>query len=116
MEVIVSTDNVLSGIYFQDRNIREMYASFPEMLFVDATHKLNELRITLYIVLTEDGNGESEIVAVWLVVNEDESSIKQMVTLFKKYNENWKKTLVIMTDKDFVKRRVFQNEFLMRNC
>ena len=29
-----------------------------------------------YIVLTEDGNGESEIVAVWLVVNEDESSIK----------------------------------------
>ena len=74
VEVIVSTDNVLSGIYFQDRNMREMYASFPEMLFVDATHKLNELHMPLYIVLTEDGNGESEIVAVWLVVNEDESS------------------------------------------
>ena len=64
----------------------------------------------LYVVLTEDGNGESEIVTVWLVVNEDESSIKQMVALFKKYNEYWKKTLVIMTDKDFVERRVFRNK------
>ena len=25
--------------------MREMYASFPEMLFVDATHKLNELHM-----------------------------------------------------------------------
>ena len=64
----------------------------------------------LYIVLTEDGNGESEIVAVWLLVNEDESSIKQMVAVFKKYNENWKKTLVIMTDKG---GEFFKINFLM---
>ena len=70
-----------------------MYASFPETLFVDATHKLNQLHMPLYILLTEDGNGESEIVAVCLVVNEDESSIKQMVAWFKEYNKIGRKHL-----------------------
>ncbi len=38
----------------------------------------------LYIFLVEDGNGESEIVALWMIDTEDNYSICQMVEIFKK--------------------------------
>ena len=47
VEVTVNSENFLSGIYFQDGHMREIYQKFPEILFVDVMHKLNELRIPL---------------------------------------------------------------------
>ena len=64
VEATVDSDNMLSGIYFQDAYIIENYAKFPETLFIDATHKLNELWMPLYVLLVEDGNGESQIVSL----------------------------------------------------
>lgn len=91
VEIIVTEDNVVNGIFFQDEEMRHMYDRFPEMLlnFVDATYKLNDLRMPLYLFLVEDGNGESEIVAVWMVVTEDATSIRQMAEIFKKHNRRW---------------------------
>ena len=62
MEFIVTQDNVVDGIFFQDEEMRRMYDRFSEILFVDATYKLNDLRMPLYLFLVEDGNGESEVV------------------------------------------------------
>ena len=62
----------------------------------------------LYVLLVEDGNGESEVVAIWIVVNEDSSSIKKMVGLFKRH---WNKTVTVITDKDFVESDTFKDEF-----
>jgi len=111
VEVTVDSDNVLSGIYFQDAYMVENYKRFPEMLFVDATHKLNELRMPLYVLLVEDGNGESQLVSLWLVTNEDAVTIKAMAMIFKRYNKDWSRTLTIMSDKDFTERNVFLQEF-----
>ena len=41
--------------------------SYPEVLFIDATYKLNDLRMPLYVLMAIDGNGESEIVCLWIV-------------------------------------------------
>ena len=46
------------------------HESFTEMLFVDATHKLTNLRMPLYVFLVSDGNGQSEIVGTCLVSSE----------------------------------------------
>ena len=54
----------------------EMFSNFPELLLIDATYKLNDLRMPLYIMMVVDGNGESEIVALWIVASEDRISIK----------------------------------------
>ena len=78
VEVTVNSGNVLSGIYFQDAYMIENYRRFPEMLFIDATHKLNELRMPLYVLLVEGGNCESQIVSLWLVASEDAVTIKSM--------------------------------------
>ena len=62
-------------------------------------------------MLVEDASGESEVVAIWIVVNEDSSSIKKMVGRFKRHNEHWDKTVTVITDKDFVERDTFKDEF-----
>ena len=111
VEVTVNGENVLSGIYFRDKIMQETYQQYPEILFVDATHKLNELRMPLYVLLVEDGNGGSHIVGVWLVTSEDAATTKAMAEIFKKHNEHWHNTVTIMADKDFTERDVFQQQF-----
>ena len=93
------------AFFYQDETMRHTYDRFPEMLFVDATYKLNELCMPLYLFL------ESEVVAVWMVLTEDADSIRQMTQLFKKHNHRWSDTVTIMADKDFIERETFKVEF-----
>ena len=86
LEVFADQDENLMGIFYQDNSMMQLYAAFPEVLFVDATHKVNELRMPLYIFLVCDGNGQSEIVAAFLVASEQKPVIEQMVRIFKKHN------------------------------
>lgn len=58
-----------------------------------------------------DGNGLSEIVVIFLTLLETEDAISKMVSIFKKFNEAWINTKLVMTDKDFIERVVFQKEF-----
>ena len=73
MEVFTDTDQNLMGIFYQDKTMKHVYSVFPEMLFVDATHKLNSLQMPLYVFLFCDGNGQSEIVTSCLVVSEQKT-------------------------------------------
>ena len=62
--------------------------------------KLLNLGLPGYLLLCEDSNGQSEIVAVCLPVSEDVNSMKWMLDVFKKHNVQWSHTRVIMADKD----------------
>ena len=111
LEVFADQDENLMGIFYQDNCMKQLYAAFPEVLFVDATHKVNELRMPLYIFLICDRNGQSEIVAAFLVASEQKPVIEQMVRIFKKHNTSWPATKVIMTDKDMNERNTLSEEF-----
>ena len=97
VEIAVTKDDVVDGIFYQDQEMRHIYHCFPEMVFVDATYKL------------KDGNCETEIIVLWMVAKEDEASIGGMV---KKHNPDWNKMTTIMADKDFVERDVLKDKFL----
>ena len=43
---------------------------------------------------------------------ETEDAISKMVSTFKSFNSSWEKTKVVLSDKDFTERNVFQIEFL----
>jgi hypothetical protein len=47
--VLVDDSNMLQGIFFQDPAMKQVFASYPELMFIDATYKLLELRFPLYI-------------------------------------------------------------------
>ena len=66
MEVLLVNDsNVLCGLYFQHKEMKQVFTAYPELLCIDATYKLVNLRFPFYILLAEDGNGQSEVVAAF---------------------------------------------------
>ena len=91
--------------------MQEVFSAYPELLCIDATYKLLELRSPVYVILVEDGNGQSEVAAIFLLMEETEQSIVCMVEAFKKHNSNWKSVRVIMADKDMTERNVFAAAF-----
>jgi zinc finger SWIM domain-containing protein 3 len=105
VEVIADKNGLVNGIYFQDDVMRRMFEKFPELFMIDATYKLNELRLPLFIIMPNvDGNGASEIVALWIVSDEGRHTVTEMIKIFKRCNENWSKIRCIMSDKDFGER------------
>lgn len=84
--MVTSEDNTLLGIFYQDHEMQKVYDAYPDIFFLDAIYKVDDRRIPFYVILVEDGNGESEIVALFLVTDESEAVIKKIASLFKDHN------------------------------
>lgn len=110
MELYVDEDKNFKGLLYQDEEMRWMFDAFPEVLLIDATYKLNNLRLPLYVMLAVDGNGESEIVGLMLLADEQADTIRKMIRLFKKHNAAWEKVSCVMADKDMTERKVLKEE------
>ena len=96
----------LLGIYFQDEEMKQIFGAYPELVCIDATYKLLELRFPVYIMLIEDGNGQSKLIAVFLLLEETEVSLSKIMEIFKKHNPAWKSVRILMSDKDMTERDV----------
>ncbi|CAK9301941.1 unnamed protein product [Gordionus sp. m RMFG-2023] len=75
---ILENDSELLGIYFQDASMLHYLKYYPEVIFIDATYKLNNLGMPLFILLVIDSHGQSQIVALWLVKAESYFCVKNM--------------------------------------
>ena len=95
--------------------MKDTFKSYPEILFIDATYKLNDLHMPLYVLLTVDGNGESEIVCMWIVQNEEKGLITSLLVEFKKHNYNWSLTKRVkdMTERNVIKEQLPQANLLI---
>ena len=111
MDKMVDEEKNFKGLLYQDTYMRNMYMKFPEVMLVDATYKLLDLKIPVYLLLVIDGNGLSEIIGLFLVEEESKEVISSIVNNFKEKNEAWSKTAVIMSDKDFTERESFSSCF-----
>ncbi|XP_038067437.1 uncharacterized protein LOC119737289 [Patiria miniata] len=100
-EVVANANGKVVGIYYQDREMIRVYASFPHYLVVDATCKYNSVGMPLYIMLVEDSNCEYEIVAFFFLIASNAESFRAMMRRFKKNNPNWPDLQVIMADEGF---------------
>jgi len=111
VKVLADEENMFRGLFYQDKYMQEVFKWYPEMLFCDATYKLLDLRLSVYIMLAVDGNGQSQVVAVMLLADETRSTVSAAIKAFQEHNPEWTKTASIMTDKDFVERKVFTDLF-----
>lgn len=105
------TTKDLIGVFFQDERMKSVFSKFPEVVIFDATYKLNSSKLPLFILLAIDGNGESEIVAVFIVKSESKLCVGTMLKYFKECNSDWDKIQVMIGDKDFADRIVFKDNF-----
>jgi zinc finger SWIM domain-containing protein 3 len=103
----------VQSIMVMDPEMKELYTNYPELLLMDATYKLTNDCMALYLLLTIDGNGESHIVSMFLVHDETQAVLQEMVSAFTHSFEAEivEKTKVIITDKDFVERNVLRASF-----
>lgn len=99
-EIFSDEENDFKGIFFQDQQMKEAFHAYPELVCIDATYKLLEFGLPVYLMLCEYSNGQSEIVVLCLLVMEDVASMTWMVNAFKRQNAEWKKIRVLMADKD----------------
>ena len=63
VKVAKDDSDALSSVYFQTQEWKNTYAWYPELVLIDGTYKLNNLRMPLYAMMVVDGNGESEVIA-----------------------------------------------------
>ena len=59
----------MEGLLIIDEAMELVYKSYPEVLLMDATYKLTNDRMAVYLLLAIDGNGESHIVIFFLAHN-----------------------------------------------
>ena len=90
--------------------MQKAFDAYPEIVFLDATHKLNNLKLPLFIMLVEDGNGESCVAGLFFCQDEERDTIREMINIFKVNNPNWTKIRTIMADKDMKERDVMLEE------
>lgn len=108
VEVFTDGGTELSGLFFQDSLMASAIALFPEVLSLDATYKLNILRMLLYVSLAVDDDGQSKIVAICVTSNETRTGLKTLVDSFKRNNPCWVDTGFLLTDKDITEREVLK--------
>ena len=70
MEILVVQDKIFKGIFFQDLQMQKVDKKFSEILFVDATYKLLELWMPVYLRVPIARDGQSEVVALFIFANE----------------------------------------------
>ena len=69
-------ENNFEALFFQDEHMINNLHSYPELLFLDATYKLTELRLCsvvvvrlpVYLFLVEDSVGDSEVQS-WTLIS-----------------------------------------------
>ena len=108
--VLSDEENNFQGLFFQDKHMLNDYKSYPEVLFVDATYKLTELRFPVYLFLVEDSNGSSEVAGVGVVANESGEIVEWLLNTFKTFNDTTN-LRVVMADKDISERSLIKKCF-----
>lgn len=57
-------------MYFSTPEMKENMSRYPEVMCVDSTYKIFNLRFSLMLFVIEDGEGRSHIVGVGILVHE----------------------------------------------
>ncbi|KAH3772447.1 hypothetical protein DPMN_173785 [Dreissena polymorpha] len=112
VKLVKNENSELRELYFQDARMRDIFQAYPEFLCIDATYKVNDLRMPMCIFLIENGNGQSEVVGMWSVADETEEMMTKKVRLFKEQNPSWDKVQTVRSEKDFVERE----RYLRKSC
>lgn len=76
----------------------------PEFICIDTTFKILDIRTPVLLIITEYGNGLSEIVAVGILVEENTDTMQRLLSTFKDNNARWRDVKSIMVNKDLNER------------
>lgn len=112
VQVLRDENNELVCIYFQDSRMAEVFDKYPELLLFDATYKMNNREMPLFVQSVVDGNGATEIVSIGICRSESKVVVEFILDTFKSLNPSWTKVKCVIGDKDFADRMVYTEKFV----
>ncbi|XP_017478407.1 PREDICTED: uncharacterized protein LOC108368138 [Rhagoletis zephyria] len=83
---ILKNNDEFQGLYFSTEDMRRSYAAWPEIVLIDGTYGLLDCNLTVMVMIVEDSNCSSEIVALGLLAVEDEATLEWFISTFKENN------------------------------
>ena len=116
VNLFIDEQCIFTGLFFQDAGMKYNFECYPEVLMIDATYKLNELRMPLYLMMVIDGNGQSEIVAVFFTSLETKQAITDMNCAFEEVNPAWERMELSLVTKISLSSLYSVNNFLIPLC
>lgn len=111
IKVIQNEQQEVECIFFQDTRMKEMFNTYPELVMMDGTYKLNDRRMPLIVMLIVDGNGQSQIAGLCIVKSESDRIFRHMFDEFKAENPKHTEIAVIMSDKGSANVSAFKASF-----
>lgn len=111
VELYTDDQNELQGIFFQDDRMKQYFRAYPDLLLIDATYGVNNRRMPLFLLVVMDGNGESQIVALFLTRTENYETMMKLFHKFKVENNASDKLSLVITDKNFAERKALSDSF-----
>nr|CAH7743642.1 unnamed protein product [Callosobruchus chinensis] len=111
VHAFTDANNVLQGIFFQNKQMMNYFSTYPELLVIDSTFKMTKSHIQLYVLLTADGNGEGLVVGSFIMQNENPDLVACMVRVFKTQNPCCMRTEIVLTDEVLTERKLLAQEF-----
>lgn len=91
--------------------MKKYFDLYPDVLVMDATYKLNDRCMPLFLMMIVDGNGESQIVAILIIKSENYDIVSKMSKTFKNQNPKHSEIKVLLSDKNFADRRAYSEAF-----
>lgn len=83
---IVSHETTINMVYIQLAESVQLFRSFPNVLLIDITYKINNLNLPLLVFMVSDNMGCGRIIAGCFVSSEMKTDIEQALQLFKEHN------------------------------
>lgn len=106
---VLTKDKTFEGIFFVTSEMKKSMEAYPEFVGIDATYKLLNLRAPVYLVIIENSQGQTKIVAAGILLHENHENVKWFIETFKDKHPSWRKIITIMADKDITEREVIKN-------
>lgn len=89
----------VDSILFQDEKMQNNFELYPDVLLCDATYKVNDRNMPLFVMMVIDGHGETQIAALALLKSENNRSIQNVLNAFKQKNGKHTEMKTIIVDK-----------------
>ncbi|XP_065642713.1 uncharacterized protein LOC136074335 [Hydra vulgaris] len=78
ISVQVDSDSVLQFLLIISGDMKQVFDMFPEVLMIDCTYCTNKLRMPLFTLLVEDGNGTGQAVGYAFIAQETENTLQDV--------------------------------------
>ncbi|CAC5426595.1 unnamed protein product [Mytilus coruscus] len=111
VEVCRDFNNQVQGVFYQDNEMQKILSAYCDIVFVDATYNLNDLRMPLYVIMTEDSLEQSEVAAICLLNSDERPVLQHLIKCFQKHNPDSSGIKVVMANTNIVERDVFKEAF-----